>query len=180
MQGKVAFVNERNWQGKNLYSFKLADDEALYVCGTSKPQISKGDFVTFEANPNPKGQMVVNLASLEAKKVEVVSAGSAGKAAWGGKSGYNDDKRQRTIEWQAARNSAIAAAQVVLSNGALKLPAKESAKYEAVMALIGELTKQFFDETATLGEKPKTATLPTVEEPEKAEKEEGNVGDEWD
>ena len=178
MQGKVAFVNERNWQGKTLHSFKLVDDEALYVCGTVKPRINKGDFVTFEAKPNPKGQMVVDLNSMQAKEAEVVTAGIAGKAAWGGKSGYNDDKRQRTIEWQAARNSAIAAAQVILGNGALKMPAKESAKYEAVMALISELTKQFFEETATLGEKPKQTALPSVEE--EATKEEGDGGDEWD
>lgn len=177
MQGKVAFVNERPWNGKMLYSFKLADDDALYVCGTSKPQVTKGDFVTFEAKSNPKGQMVVDLNTIEAKKAEVVTAG---KGNWGYAKGPNEDKRQRTIEWQAARNSAIAAAQVVLSNGALKLPAKESAKYECVMALIGELTKQFFDETATLGEKPKEATLPSVEKAEPAEAEEGEPGDEWD
>lgn len=179
MQGKVAFVNERPWQGQMLYSFKLANDEALYVCGTTKPNVVKGDFVTFEAKENKRGQMAVNMSSIVRKEGEVLSPSDGAKPQGWAKSGFNDDKRQRTIEWQAARNSAIAAAQVILSNGAIKLPAKESGKYDAVMALIADLTKQFFAETATLGEAPKVAEV-QLPEVDTTETEDGDKGDEWD
>lgn len=151
MQGRVTFVNEKPWNGKTLYSFKLANDEALYMCGTDKPSIAKGDFIEFDAELNPRGQSLVKTKSIKKKESEVVTPSSgAGREAYWQDKAKSDDTRQSKIEWQAARNSAIAAADVILKNGALKLPAKENAKYDAVMALIGDLTSVFFEQTKTL------------------------------
>jgi hypothetical protein len=143
MQGNVAYVNEKNWNGKTLYSFKLKDDQTLYTCGMTKPQMSKGDYVTFEGKETNNGRFEVDVRSINVKKAEVVTP----------QKGYfrDDSKRQETIEWQAARNSAIAAAGVILQAGALKLPAKEADKYAVITMLISELTHKFFKETKTLG-----------------------------
>lgn len=157
MQGKVQFLNAKEWNGKTLYSFKLADQQPLFMCGTDKPELNQGDYITFEAKENARGQLQVNVKTIRAKTAEVVTPDKPWNN-WQRPQG--DDKRQRTIEYQAARNSAIAAADVILSHQALKLPAKEAAKYEVVMALIADLTKKFFEETATLGE---VAKLPVVE-----------------
>lgn len=143
MQGNVAFVNEKNWNGKTLYSFKLQNDPTLYTCGMTKPTVSKGDYITFEGKETNNGRFEVDVRSINVKKAEVVTPNK----------GYfrDDSKRQETIEWQAARNSAIAAAGVILQAGALKLPAKEADKYSVVTMLISELTHKFFKETKTLG-----------------------------
>lgn len=178
MQGRIKFINARDWNGKTLYSIKLEGDEALYMCGTSKPPVSQGDYVTFDFKQNPKGQNIVDGKSIKAKAAEVVAA-----ATQGGRESYwndrqkADDGRQKKIEWQAARNSAIAAADVIITSGALKLPAKESAKYEALLALISDLTRKFYDETNNFDAKPKAA-MPTEVAP--AEETQGeDESEEW-
>jgi membrane-bound inhibitor of C-type lysozyme len=164
MQGRIKFLNEREWNGKSLYSFKLENDEASYMCGGDKPNASKGDFVTFEVRQNQKGQNIVDVKTLAVKKSEVVSgaAPSAGREGYWSQREKSDDTRQSRIEWQAARNSAIALADVILKNAALKMPAKETAKYDAVVALVAELTTKFFEETKTLGAKPAAPKEPEV------------------
>lgn len=154
MQGQVAYVNEKQWNGKMLYSFKLTNDDALYMCGNKKPFINKGDYIDFTFSQSPKGQSIVDPAQITVKKAEVMTAG---------KSNFEkaNDTRQRTIEWQAARNSAIAAVEVIVKANALKLPAKEAAKMDVVLELISELTRKYFDETHSF-DKPKN-TLPEVE-----------------
>lgn len=147
MQGTVQYVNEKPWNGKVLYSFKLSNDDSLYMCGVSRPNVKKGDYVNFDVTVNPKGQQLVDAKTLKVAVPEIAT-GRSGGDSWK----PPEDKRQRTIEWQAARNSAIAAADVILKNGALKLPAKESGKYDVVVALIMDLTKKFFEETHVLGE----------------------------
>ncbi len=149
MQGRVTYVNEKPWNGKVLYSFKLANDEALYMCGNTKPNITKNDFIEFDAQTNPKGQTIVDTKTIRKKEAQVVQAKEAGRDAYWSKREQSDDTRQNKIEWQAARNSAIAAADLILKNGALKMPAKEAAKYDAVLALVGELTQMFYDQTKT-------------------------------
>lgn len=168
MQGTIQYVNEKNWNGKNLYSFKLANDSTLYTCGTVKPQVSKGDYVSFNGEEKGNNRFEVDAKSITVKKADVVTPS-------GGRGFFRDDsKRQETIEWQAARNSAIAAAGVILNAGGLKLPAKEADKYAVITMLISELTHKFFKETKTLGieiEEPK----PEAEQP-KAEE----LPEEWE
>jgi hypothetical protein len=166
MQGVVKFINEKPYNGKMLYSFKLANDDALYMCGGDKPNISRGDFITFESKANPRGQHVVNLNSIQVKQSEVVEASTTrvsgtagGKETYWDNKAKSDDQRQSKIEWQAARNSAIAAADLVLKHGGLKMPAKESAKYDVILALVTDLTNTFYEETKTLGAKPKAPAL---------------------
>lgn len=175
-QGNVAFLNERKWNNKTLYSLKLRDDDTLYLCGERRPNARQGDYVTFEAEENAKGQFVVDVKTVKAKAAEVVMAKSSGLGKFQANS-Y--DKRQETIEYQAARNSAIAAVGVILEAGAFKLPAKEADKYGIVLGLISELTDKFFKETKTLGAKP---SLPEAEEPEQDETDgdEDSMNGDWD
>lgn len=165
-QGKVAYYNEREWGGKMLYSFKLANDDQFYSLGEKDVKLSKGDYVSFAAKEDAKGRMQVDVRSIEVKAAEVAAPSTGTGGGWKGKSfggkpagardSYWEEKakadaeRQPKIEWQAARNSAIAAAQVILANGGLKLPAKENAKFDAIVALIDDLTAKYFAETNNL------------------------------
>ena len=148
--GKVAFLNEKNWNNKTLYSLKLQNDNNLYMCGEEKPACDKGDFISFGYKEGRSGRFEVDVKSIKTKAAEVLKPGTG--QSFGGY--RNDDKRQETIEYQAARNSAIAAAGVILQASALKLPAKEADKYKVVVELIGTLTDKFFAETKTLGKGP--------------------------
>lgn len=184
-KGTVAFVNEKVFNNSVLHSFKLRDDNTLYMCGKDKPAIAKGNYIEFEAYEDSQGRTVVVPATITVREAEVLQPGTvtSGKPAYsayrkpfgktdaGAKDEYwkkreeSDNARQKTIEYQAARNSAIAAATVILSNSALKLPAKEADKYAAVMGLIGDLTARFFAETSSLGETPVTAEVNAKADP---------------
>jgi hypothetical protein len=152
-QGRIQYLNEKPFGNKTLYSFKLFEDETLYMCGDKAIPAKKGDYVTFDATQNPKGQTIVNTRTLQVKQAEVQTARTGGFVKDTGKDDYwnkreaRDLDTQKKIEWQASRNSAIAAANVILANGALKMPAKEAGKYEAVLALIDELTARFHAQT---------------------------------
>ena len=172
VNGKIAFVNEKNWNGKTLYSLKLQNDDALYMCGERKPNANKGDFVSFGFKEGGNGRHSVDVKTIEVKKAEVVSAGSGN---FGKMENTSYDKRQETIEYQAARNSAIAAANVILTAGALKLPAKEADKYKVVVELIHDLTGRYFAETKTLGKGPDPEEVKAEAEAETATAEEA-----WD
>ena len=152
--GKVRFLNEKNFNGKLLYSIKLADDESFYSCGTTRPNVAQGDMISFDAKETPNGRMQVDVRSIKVNraKQEVVTPGMGRDAYWD-KKAQDDRSRQATIEYQAARNSAIAAAGVILNAGALKLPAKDADKYGVVIGLINDLTMKYFEETKTLGAK---------------------------
>lgn len=173
--GKVAFLNEKNWNNKTLYSIKLQNDNGLYMCGENKPQCAKGDFVSFGFTEGRNGRFDVDVKSLKVKQADVIQAG--GNKSWKPNTDY--DKRQETIEYQAARNSAIAAAGVILQASALKLPAKEADKYKVVVELIGTLTDKFFAETKTLGKGPDPEEVKEEAEAEAAV-ETKDFNDEWE
>ena len=62
-----------------------------------------------------------------------------------------DIETQKKIQYQASRNTAIAALDVLLKAEAVKLPAKQADKYDAALALIDELTEHFQQGTDNLG-----------------------------
>jgi hypothetical protein len=154
VSGKVQYINERSFNGKMLYSIKLAppNGEVLYMMGTAKPDVSKGDYVSFDGEDKGNNRFQVDTKTFQVKKAEVLhpSSGGARDTYWD-KKAQDDKSRQATIEYQAARNSAISAVGVILNAGAFKLPAKDSDKYAVVIGLINDLTAKFFAETKTLG-----------------------------
>lgn len=66
----------------------------------------------------------------------------------------NKEKRdlavQKQIQYQAARNAAIEATKLALEQGAAALPAKKEAKLDALLALIGEITDRFYEDTTDI------------------------------
>lgn len=187
MKGTVQFINEKNFNGKNLYSFKLANDDTLYMCGALKPRVSKGDYIEFDVSENARGQKLVDVPTISIKEAKVVAASGSKTTSirenWDARAAYWEAKEKRDIEtveprisYAGARNSAIAAAGVVLESGSFKLPAKEADKYEAVLGLIDELTDRFYEAIQKVG--ADTKQEPEVQEPEVAAEDE--MPEEWE
>lgn len=65
---------------------------------------------------------------------------------------------QKAIQYQASRNAAIAVLDVMLKAGAVKLPSKQADQYDAVLAVVDEITAHFNTQTSNLGNAP-TPTL---------------------
>jgi hypothetical protein len=61
-----------------------------------------------------------------------------------------DLETQKRIQLQSARNSAIAAAEVIVNTGAIKLPAQQNKKYDSVLSLIDEITAKYYNDTVEL------------------------------
>lgn len=56
------------------------------------------------------------------------------------------DLKDEKIQWQAARNSALALATIAVNVEALKLPAKQADKLEALEAYVSLKTEEFFQD----------------------------------
>ena len=79
------------------------------------------------------------------------SAGSAPRSsAPADKPAVDWDKKDRIIQWQSCRNSAVALLQLAHAADALVLPTKKGEKYDALVALTDELTEKFFLDNETL------------------------------
>lgn len=142
IKGEIQFVNEKEWKGKTLYSFKLHDDKTYYRTGTKKPKgVEKGNVVSFEAEENEDGRSA-NVDNATFKVVGKGSSGSSGASSGGGST--NAD-----IQYQSARKDALTLAQLFVAAGALKLPAKEAAKAEALEALVDKYTALYYVDIGT-------------------------------
>lgn len=75
------------------------------------------------------------------------AAGGDSKDEYWKKKEKTDKLTQRVIQHQSARNSAIAFLDVLFKNEAVKLPAKQSDKFDAALALLDELTAKFIEAT---------------------------------
>lgn len=143
IKGEIQFVNEKEWKGKTLYSFKLQDDKTYYRTGTKKPKgVEKGNVVSFEAEENEDGRS----ANVDNDTFKVIGKGSSGSSCGssGGGGSTNAD-----IQYQSARKDALTLVQLFVAAGALKLPAKEAAKAEALEALVDKYTALYYVDIGT-------------------------------
>lgn len=147
MKGTVKALGKRDWNGKTLYSIKV--DDEWYGTGTDNPKLDRGDLIEFNYTENGKYKNAdVKTISVLRKGTEVFKA-STKNVAFGGKDDYwkkreeRDVITQQVIQLQSSRNSAIALADVLLKNGAVKLPEAQAKKMDVVVALVKELTGNF-------------------------------------
>lgn len=144
IKGEIQFVNEKEWKGKTLYSFKLQDDKTYYRTGTKKPKgVEKGNVVSFEAEENEDGRS----ANVDNDTFKVVGKGSSGSS--GGSSGGGGGSNSADIQYQSARKDALTLVQLFVAAAALKLPAKEAAKAEALEALVDKYTALYYVDIGT-------------------------------
>jgi len=66
--------------------------------------------------------------------------------------GWDDPKRQEVIVFQSARNAAIDLYKALMSTEAIKLPTKQSDKFDASLALVNEFTIDFHKQAMAIYE----------------------------
>ena len=80
------------------------------------------------------------------------------------------DRKDKIIQWQSCRNSAIAVLELALKADALPLPAKKAEKLDALVGAVNELTEQFFKENnESPFQEDKTKRAPKRAEPQPEE-----------
>lgn len=145
------------------YSIKLEDDKLYYRCKAHNPGDITGKTVEFQADGFDAAQ-----ASVDVKTLKVVDNTPTESATSNGGAAVVGSSRDAAIQYQSARKDALVMADLVLRNGGVKLPAKESAKEGAIEALVDSYTAQYFLDITTLGAVARTnGTTDGDEQPEK-------------
>lgn len=150
-QGNVVEVVQRPWKNKVFYSLKLANDGQLYGFGPTNPMTRTGDRVLFEWTNNERGYPTADPSSLKVEKAEThtSTAAPARAVVSMGKDDYWSRKEARDIENDklralgASRNTAIAWIDFLVKAEAVKLPAKQADREEALNALLDDYTRTF-------------------------------------
>lgn len=156
MKGKVEVLRQND---KGAWSAKIVDGsaETWYGLGFKKPSISQGDMIEFEASQNGRfwniDQKSIQVVQNDVQQNKPVSdvVGSSGGAQskdefWSNKE-KKEEFKQKQINWQAARNSAIALVPTLLEQGVVKLPTKKADQYDAVLGVVDELSVRFYNDT---------------------------------
>lgn len=135
--GEVARIFSND---SGTFNVKMSDDE-MYGFFKTKPNFKEGDTVTFSYSQRGKYR------NADPKTVVVVAAPAAGQSATSSAGLSNQD----IIRYQAARNSALTFLQLAAQTDAVKLPAKQAEKYDALMGLVHEVTDRFYQEANVCG-----------------------------
>lgn len=164
VNGVVKRVMTTPWQDKMLHGFALEGDERLFGTGFKKsPNVYPGSAISFQTEKNPKGRWQVDANTIEVKAQtkapEVVQTKEEKNAYW--------ETKDRVIELQSCRNSAIDLVNVLLTHEAIKTPAKAAEQYDFVLNLVDELITRFVDANEKV-RNPEATETPQVEgEPDK-------------
>lgn len=169
VSGIVESVDVKETSAGTMYNIKVNGKSFGY--GRYPPKAKAGDSITFGVKYN--GQY----ANVDTKNVQVTpgtgappqkSFSSAAPSNDAGKNAYWENKekadaaKQVTIERQAALNSAIAFANVIV--GANLVPTPANAKPKDVVAIIESMVLHYRDVfLATSTEKATTSAVPTAE-----------------
>lgn len=157
---------EKEWPSKRpggkpnkTYSLKLEGDPMYYRTPRGKSPGSDGErfagiaepgnTITFEADPvnDSSMQIVGAVTKVEAAQATVSSVGGTSAPGASAPSGT----REASIHYQSSRKDALAFLDIAVRAGAVKLPAKEAAKLEALEALADFYTSAYFSDVATFG-----------------------------
>lgn len=115
-------------------------DGVKYGYGFDKPAFEVGDVIEFEESNNGAYK---NIKKGTAKKVaDPVAAPVAAPSGGSGKANANF-REPDTIIVQESLTQAIEVIKFAIEQGALKLPTKVNEKYDALNAIVGELTNEF-------------------------------------
>lgn len=121
-------------------AWNIQVDSEWYGYGFEKPNANEGDQVSFSVTMNGQYKNVTK------GSLQVSSAAPAQAPAPSGNSGGGNSyaARDTSIQYQSSRKDALAVLPILFEQGAVSLPAKKEAKYDACLALLDELTNRFF------------------------------------
>lgn len=159
--GIVGFIKERKTaKGLKTFSFTLddRDDDRWFGTYTDEPP-AVGTFVTFEYVTNGAGFHNVDNKTMQATQPEEAEAAPAAAAIpFGGpaaaKAAYaKQSHKDANIQWQSARNAAIALLGVANDAGGLDLgTGKKGDKFAALTIMWNRLTVDLFEKSMEVGE----------------------------
>ena len=139
VSGVVNKVVTTPWQDKVLHGFTLEGDERLFGTGIVQvPTVQSGVQVKFSTEKvkgrwrvNPDTVVIVDVIRQAKPENSVKPKGEY----WAIK--------DRVIELQACRNTAVALVGVLIANNSVVLPTKKADQYDAIKDLVEELTEEF-------------------------------------
>jgi hypothetical protein len=143
------FPGKGGKKGNTWYSIKLEGDDTYYRCKSSNPGAIEGKTVSFEVDGDQVTSKPTIIESEAPKKAGYMSETSAAGSAYAGPP--LGSARESSIHYQSARKDALQFLDIVTRTGAVKLPAKEAAKLEALEALADSYTAKFFSDISTFG-----------------------------
>lgn len=168
VQGVVSRVTSKDWQGTALYSFQLENDGRWFRTGRTPPTFVNGVNIAFDVVTDPRGNNNVDIHTVQqvaggaAQAVPVsavtqvsglpslpVAQGVSKDQYWNEKDRYDKEIRQPAIEYQAARNAAIALVSAMLVHEALPgitKTANAAKRAEVIEATVDQYTEKFFSE----------------------------------
>ena len=185
VRGVVSATSEKPFGDKVLHSFQLQGDRNYYGTGERRAPVEVGKAYEFEVKTSPSGRLSVDLSTLRPwdagetqQAVPAQNYRSFGKTPFkGGKSEEEkafwanrearEVKNDRLRELGATRNTALTLIGLMLQNGAVKLPAKESAREQTIYDMLNHYTDLLM--------KGPVAEAPT-EEPKPTDPESDNWG----
>lgn len=114
-----------------------------FGCWNYTPDCSEGDTISFEYEEKPKGDRVFK--NIKTGTVSVVGAATATTAVpKPASTGHSYAARDVSIQYQSSRKDALQVLPILLEAGAVSLPTKKDAKYDAALAILEELTNRFY------------------------------------
>jgi hypothetical protein len=128
------------------FSIKLEGDDTYYRCKGNNPGDVTGKVVKFEV---VDGDQVTSKPEIVAQDVKPQNVQATQPTP--GQMGQLGSTRESSIHYQSARKDALQLVDIITRTGAVKLPAKEAAKLEALEALVDSYTAQYFSDISTFG-----------------------------
>ena len=145
VQGTVERIHTRDTaNGGTAYNLVVGGE--WYGNGFEAPQCNEGDTIefTFKQNGNFKN---INKGSLRiATAVASVDTGTGNNS----KTVVKPNTRDLSIGYQSSRKDAIAVVTAMIGSGVAPVPKDAKKGYTATLALINELTNQYYTELQTV------------------------------
>lgn len=176
-KGKVSKI------GKSQYSYYIMlDGDNFYFNTKYEPKCGVGDTVgiEFDKKGDNRGQIkkVVTLEDAGGPK-GVQNSGGGGRSSGGRSYGGNDDDRQASIIYQSSRKDALVLAELILSNGGIKLPKGEDAARTVIEELVDEITVRFVKDATDPAKACKSAKEAEEDSSDDWDDSSNDDGDEW-
>ena len=131
VSGVVKWVGSKAVRNSTLWSFSVEGNTEFFRCGFTKPNINKGDNVTFEYEINQYGNQVnaKDIRVLGSAPPQAARTASTQQVSGGSKDDYwkkkeeNDVVKDASIQYMACTNTAVSILKLAQDAGVLTLGA---------------------------------------------------------
>lgn len=131
VSGVVKWVGSKAVRNSTLWSFSVEGNTEFFRCGFTKPNINKGDNVTFEYEVNQYGNQVnaKDIRVLGSAPPQAARAAPTQQVSGGSKDDYwkkkeeNDVVKDASIQYMACTNTAVSILKLAQDAGVLTLGA---------------------------------------------------------